>query len=205
MSNKVILVGGFLEVIELCQDCEREIIGIIDEIDNPYFYSYKVLGKDKDASILWDSFKDIPLIIVPDSPQVRKKLREEYQSFGFSFDSIISKSARISSSAHIGVGTIIQNDVNLSSEASVGSFVKLNIRCNLMHNVIVKDYVTVAPNAVVLGNVKINEGVYIGANSTILPNISIAKNVIVGAGAVLTKDITQENSVYAGVPARRIR
>lgn len=30
MVNKVILVGGFHEMIELCEDCGYSIVGIID-------------------------------------------------------------------------------------------------------------------------------------------------------------------------------
>ena len=55
-----------------------------------------------------------------------------------------------------------------------------------------------------LGHVKIGKSCYIGANSTILPTINIGNNAIVGAGAVVIRDV-EENSTYAGVPAKRIK
>ena len=47
------------------------------------------------------------------------------------------------------------------------------------------------------------DNVFIGSGTRILSNIRIGSNVIVGAGSLVNKDIP-DNSVYAGVPARRI-
>lgn len=53
------------------------------------------------------------------------------------------------------------------------------------------------------GKIVIEDNCFIGANSTILPGVHIGPNTIVGAGSIVTKDL-ESNSVYAGVPARRI-
>lgn len=53
--------------------------------------------------------------------------------------------------------------------------------------------------------VEIGNDVWIGANATILDGVRICDHVIVGAGAVVTKDISIPYSVFAGVPAKRIR
>ncbi len=53
------------------------------------------------------------------------------------------------------------------------------------------------------GTVKIGNNVFIGMNSIISRNVEIGDNVIIGAGSVVTKNC-EENSVYAGVPAKRI-
>jgi acetyltransferase-like isoleucine patch superfamily enzyme len=50
----------------------------------------------------------------------------------------------------------------------------------------------------------IEENVWIGMNTVILKGVKIGKNSIVGAGSIVTKDI-DENSIYAGNPARKIR
>jgi acetyltransferase-like isoleucine patch superfamily enzyme len=49
----------------------------------------------------------------------------------------------------------------------------------------------------------IGNHVSIGSNATILP-VSICDHVVIGAGSVVTRDIN-EQGVYAGNPARRIR
>lgn len=58
-------------------------------------------------------------------------------------------------------------------------------------------------NVIRYGKIVIDDNCFIGANTTILPNVHIRENTIVGACSVVTKDL-EANSVYAGIPARRI-
>ena len=51
--------------------------------------------------------------------------------------------------------------------------------------------------------IKIGNNVFIGSGSLILPGVTIGENVIIGGHSVVTKDIPS-NSVFAGVPARKI-
>lgn len=53
------------------------------------------------------------------------------------------------------------------------------------------------------GMVCIGDNVFIGINTIILKGVSIGNNVIIGCGSVITKDV-EENSVYAGNPAKKI-
>lgn len=59
------------------------------------------------------------------------------------------------------------------------------------------------PNAVVYGNISVGNNVFIGAKSIIMPNVHIGNNCIIGAGSIVTKNVP-DNSVYAGVPAKKI-
>lgn len=52
--------------------------------------------------------------------------------------------------------------------------------------------------------IHIEDEVWIGANVTILPGVTIGKNSVIGAGSVVTKSV-EPYSIYAGVPARKIR
>lgn len=54
-----------------------------------------------------------------------------------------------------------------------------------------------------VGKVKIGNNVFIGMNATILMNTEIGNNVIIGAGSVVSGKV-ESNSVYAGVPARKL-
>ena len=200
MVNKVILVGGFHEMIELCEDCGYSIVGIIDNTISTNYWNYPIIGTDGDCQELYKKYADIPLVITPDAPIVRKNLFQLYAKVGFHFETVISPSARISRSATIGIGSVIQSGVNVSSNALIGDFVKLNTLCNVMHDCDINDFATVAPNAVLLGKVSIGEGAYIGVNSTTLPYKKIGVSSIVGAGAVVTKDV-EDYSVVKGVPA----
>ena len=57
MINKIVLVGGFVEIIELCLNDNIEIFGIIDKCRN-FKINYKYLGNDEDAEIFTYSRQD---------------------------------------------------------------------------------------------------------------------------------------------------
>ena len=50
----------------------------------------------------------------------------------------------------------------------------------------------------------IEDGCWIGAHTTILPGVRIAKGCVVGANSLIVKD-TEENGLYVGSPAKRIK
>lgn len=54
-----------------------------------------------------------------------------------------------------------------------------------------------------VGCIEIMNNVFIGSGTRVLYNTRIGNNVIIGANSLVNKDIP-DNSVYAGVPARRI-
>jgi len=199
MDNiSVIVVGAFHEIIELLEENQISIKGLIDNNLTGYYRDYPILGTDSIAMNLDNS---IPIIITPDIPKIREKLVSYYSTLGYKYQLLISKQAKISKSAKIGDGTIVQYGVNISSEVIIGKFVKCNTLSNVMHNSKIGDYTTIAPNAVILGNVSIGERCYIGANATILPNIMIGDDVTIGAGSVITKDVGAGKTVY-GVPGK---
>jgi maltose O-acetyltransferase len=55
----------------------------------------------------------------------------------------------------------------------------------------------------VLKKVVLKNNIWVGHNVTILPGVTIGNNCIIAAGSVVTKSF-DDNSVIAGVPARRI-
>lgn len=203
LDRQVILVGGFSEIIELCEEAGREIVGIFDTCLPSSHASYPLLGTDAAARKLSEKYGNIPVIVTPDDPTKRKELVGYYSQLGFSFGTLVHPSARISRTADIGRGVVIQSGVNVSSNVSIGAFVKLNTNANLMHDTKVGSFATIAPNAVVLGRVNVDEAAYIGSNATILPGLSVGRCVIVGAGAVLTRSVGA-NKVVAGNPAREL-
>ena len=53
-----------------------------------------------------------------------------------------------------------------------------------------------------VGCIEVMDNVFIGADSTIMPNVRIGNNVIIGANSLVSKDC-EDNSIYAGIPARK--
>jgi len=200
--SDIILVGGFLETVELCELCGYNIVGIIDSAYKDSFAGYKILGDDTDAPDVFNRYPEIPLIIAPDQPLARKRIVQRYREIGFRFENLISPKAFISPSAKIGEGVLIQSFCNISSNVVLGDFVKLNTYANIMHDCNLGDYTTIAPNAVLLGTVITGEQAYIGAGSTIIQNNTIGSDSIIGAGAVVTKNV-DDNVTVIGVPAKR--
>ena len=106
----------------------------------------------------------------------------------------------------------------------IGSHVFINYNVSIMDRgmVTIGDHVLLAPNVVITTSnhpldpmqrresigiaspVTIGNDVWIGANAVILPGVTLGNNVVVAAGAVVTKDVP-DNTLVAGVPARKIR
>jgi sugar O-acyltransferase (sialic acid O-acetyltransferase NeuD family) len=200
MQNKIILIGGFHEVIELCELENIQIVGIVDIKKKGTYLGYQIFGTDEVAQDLYDSYSTVPVFITPDSPERRIQLTKLYGDIGFSFFSLISSCALISKSAKIGKGVFIQSKVNISAFAKIEDFCRINTMVNIMHDSTIGEDTIIAPNAVILGDVNIGRNCYIGANSTILPHITIGNNVIIGAGAVVTKNVP-DDKVMVGNPA----
>lgn len=202
--NSVILVGGFHEVIELCELNKIKIAGIIDNHKKGNYLGYKIIGSDNDAKKLFDSYAKIPLIITPDQPKLRKQIVEIYRKLGYKFANLISSFAMVSKSVQFGIGVLIQSNSNISANVELSDFVRVNTMANIMHDSIIGKFSTIAPNAVILGKVKIGNMTYIGSNATILPGISIGDNVIIGAGAVVTKNVP-DGKLMVGNPAKELK
>lgn len=201
MKTDVIIVGGFHEIIELCEECGLNVVGIIDNELKDSYYGVPIIGKDEDAERLFSKYGNCKVIITPDSPKVREKLVDLYKTIGYEFATVISPLAHISKYAEIGEGTVVQSGANVSAATKIGRFCKLNSCCNVMHDNVISDYTTIAPNAVLLGRVTTGKKSYIGANSTILPNIIIGAGSTVGAGAVVTRNV-DASVIVKGIPAK---
>ncbi len=92
----------------------------------------------------------------------------------------------------------IGNKVNIQDGAVIhGTYQK--------HPTNIGNNVSIAHNATVHG-CTIHDNVLIGMNAVILDNVTIHPNSIIAAGAVVTKNtIVESGSIYAGVPAKKVK
>ncbi len=104
-------------------------------------------------------------------------------------------------------GVVIRGDVN---SIRIGNKVNIQdgsvLHCLYQRSVIeIGDNVSIAHNAVIHG-AKIRNNVIIGIGAVILDNAIVGENSIIAAGSVvLTDTVVEPGSIYAGVPAKRVK
>lgn len=91
-------------------------------------------------------------------------------------------------------GITIGNDVSIAHSSSL---VSINHTWSNPHLPI--KYNSYAPNPIV-----INDDVWVGCGCRILAGVEIGKRSVIAAGAVVNKNV-EGNSLYAGVPAKKIK
>jgi carbonic anhydrase/acetyltransferase-like protein (isoleucine patch superfamily) len=102
---------------------------------------------------------------------------------------------------------IVRGDVN---SIRIGNKVNIQdgtvLHCLYQRSAIeIGDYVSIGHNAVIHG-AKIKDNVLIGMGAIILDNAEIGENSIIAAGSVvLTGMKVEPGSIYAGIPAKRVK
>lgn len=107
----------------------------------------------------------------------------------------------------IWYNAVVRADVN---------FIKLGNKVNIQDNAMIHctyqkcgttigNNVSIGHNAIVHG-CTVNDNVLIGMGSIVMDNAVIGSNSIIAAGAIVTEGtIVEEYSVYAGIPAKKVK
>lgn len=111
--------------------------------------------------------------------------------------------------AEAAAGTVIFAGVRVTNNVRFGDFAIVNLGATLSHDVELGDFASVSPGANIVGNVRIGEGALIGVGAAVnqgddTRKLEIGAWATIGSGTVVTRDCDAE-SVYVGVPARKIR
>jgi len=140
-----------------------------------------------------------------------KKVRGFEPKYGkdcyFSENAVIVGDVIMGDQCSVWFGAVIRGDVN-----SIRMGNKVNIQDGAaLHTLYEKstikigNNVSVGHNAVIHG-AEIHDNVLIGIGATVLDHAVIKENTIIAAGALIkTGTITEPNSIYAGVPAKKIK
>lgn len=91
-----------------------------------------------------------------------------------------------------------------SQMITIGDNVNIAMRCTFItstHKIGASDHRASTAEAypIIIGN-----GCWIGAGVTILPGVNVGEGTIIAAGSVVVKNCAP-NSLYAGVPAKKIK
>jgi sugar O-acyltransferase (sialic acid O-acetyltransferase NeuD family) len=162
---------------------------------------WQVIGSVKDFPQYID---DADFVVAFGNNRLRKKIILQLKKLKANIVSIIHPSAVISPHTFIGKGVVIFANAVVNIGASIADGCIINTAATVDHDCELHECVHVSPGANIAGGVHIAQLSWIGIGSTIVECITLADNTQVGAGAVVTQS-TQANSLYVGVPAKRVR
>ena len=120
------------------------------------------------------------------------------------YATIIHPSATISSTSHVGAGSVLLGHVDLTASVEIGAHVAVMPHATLTHDDVIEDYATLASGIRLGGRVRIGRCAYIGAAAMVREDRRVGDYSLVGMGAVVTRDIPPRE-VWIGIPARRLR
>ena len=106
-------------------------------------------------------------------------------------------------------GTVIFAGTRITNNLACGDFCTVNLAATVSHDVELGNFANLSPGASIAGNVRIGEGAWIGVRAAVNQGtddrkLEIGAWATVGSGAAVIRDC-QADSVYVGVPARKIR
>lgn len=110
------------------------------------------------------------------------------------------------------------SDISIGSRCSVDHFCVFHGGTVIGDDVLIATHVVIAPGEHIYTDldtpiirqptthkgIRIESGTWLGANCIILDGAVVSKGCVVGAGSVV-KGVLEENSIYAGVPAKKIK
>lgn len=136
--------------------------------------------------------------------KARARIAVQLKEKGFSFCSITHHSSIIATSATIDEGVVVMAGAVINPFVKIGNHVVVNTGATIDHDCIIDDNSFIQPGAHLAGQVCVGKNTIIGIGSAVKERIKIGNNSIVGGGAFVNRDIP-DNTVYAGVPARKLR
>lgn len=127
-------------------------------------------------------------------------------------DARIEPGSYIRAHATIGKHAVVMMGAVINIGAVVGEGTMIDMNAVLGGRAITGKNVHVGAGAVLSGVIEpanakpviIEDNVLIGANAVVLEGVTVGKGSVVAAGAIVTEDVP-ENTVVAGVPARKIK
>lgn len=136
--------------------------------------------------------------------QNRKNMYLEMKEKGYNFASYVSSKAFCWRNAKVGENTFIFENNVIQPYTEIGNNVVMWSGNHVGHRTVIKDHVFVTSQVVISGYCSIGEQSFLGVNSTFNDKTGVADKCIVGSGSLVTKFLAEPESLYMGVPAKKI-
>ncbi|NQZ23886.1 MAG: acetyltransferase [Colwellia sp.] len=205
--KKLIIIGagGHGRVVADCAQQQGKYSQIVF-LDDCFYErkensEWQVVGSVKDFPQYID---EADFIVAFGNNHLRKEILDQLKKAKASIVSLIHPSAVVSPHTFIGKGVVVFANAVINIGASIADGCIINTAATVDHDCELHQCIHVSPGANIAGGVHIAQLSWIGIGSTIVEYITLADNTQVGAGAVITQS-TQANSLYLGVPAKRVR
>ena len=214
-KKKIIIIcgGGHAGIIFDCAKAQNkyQIFGYLDPKRGMlYKEEIKYLGNIekfvKDFKKKYGKEKIYFTIAIGDN-YIRKKIYYyllKQKKISINWAIIIHPSASISSKVIIKKGSQILNGSIISFRTIISEQVCINTGAIIDHDNYFDSFSSAGPGACTGGNVKVGKLSFLGINSSVKHNINIGKNVIVGGNSFVNSNC-KPNSVYVGIPAKKIK
>jgi len=159
-----------------------------------------------------DRYADMPFAIGIGANAIRQQVFERFRA-RLRFPTLIHPAASFGKRQRERVqerqGVVVSAGARFMNNVQVGDFTVFNLNSTVGHDSIVERFAHLTPGVNVSGYVHIGERAWLGTGAVVnqgnaSKRLSIGADSVVGSGAVVIADC-DSNSVYAGVPARKIR
>ncbi|GEN46671.1 NeuD/PglB/VioB family sugar acetyltransferase [Alkalibacillus haloalkaliphilus] len=193
-------------MVELAESLNYNVKGFYDEdigkqgnvvMGIPIINQYSMLEK---ADI-----KNNQFIVAIGNNELRQKIMKTINDLGGITPTLIHPNATVSPSAEVGQGVYIQANSTVWTKVKISDYTIISPGVVIAHHTTVGESSLISTQTAVGASLDIGSKVFLGMNSTIITGVSyIGDNTTIGAGAVVINN-AEKNSVYAGVPAKKIR
>lgn len=153
-------------------------------------YNYEIMPDD----VFINSLGDL---------KTKKETTEYMLSKGAIFTSIIHKTAKVSPSTIIGLGSIIEPFAFIGSGAKLGDHCLIQTSSIVGHDCIVGNFSRVDCNSVLTGGAIIGSETVIHTSAVINQKTHVGSNCVVGACSFVIRKVKDGDTVY-GNPARKL-
>jgi len=206
MSENVLLIGagGHASVLlDILIEHNINVLGYVSPSpasNQTLFSQYRWYQSDDDI-LLFDkaTIKLVNGIGSLPGNTLRADFYNKYKKIGYSFATLVSKSADVSRYVSLEEGVQVMRGAIIQTGGSVGYNSIVNTGSIVDHDCSIGSNNHIAPGATISGQVTSLANVHFGTGSSVIQSIHVNENVVIGAGVAITKDVGQNTTCY---PAR---
>lgn len=204
MSRKTIVViggGGHARaLIDILTEQGMDIGVIVDPAPAPTSTRLKGIEWLSDDEQVLRYLPDEVLLVngigaMPYS-EARKSVCEHFRTLGYTFMTVIARSASVSQNAIIEEGAQVLRGAIVNNDSVIGTDSIINTSAVIEHDCRIARNCHVAPGATLSGGVKLSEGVHVATGANIINGVTIGANTIIGVGANITASVGDNMVVY---------